>query len=318
MKWIYCVLLLVYPYMSRAQDDGSQIKALGIGDKVPQLKMGNVYNNPGKTIQWKPAKNKITILHFLATYCSSCIAFTPQWHALQERFGDSLQVILVSDEVQARLDRFIQKRPGYFGNIPVLFNNRSLKQLFPFEFISHLVWINGEGRVAAITGTAYATAKNISTVLQGDMPGWPVKRDISNFNKAKPLLRINDNNIPYSSLPARSMHSSFSSHMPDLPRGWNESTDSAAGQVKISIINLPLEDVFRKLLNARALPPTQVLAPGTDPDHFFMDTARHLKAGWELQHTYCMEWLLPMGMSKEKRQVKMLADISFYQHDYAA
>ena len=161
MKWIYSVLVLLCPYLSEAQGKAAATSAIEKGGKVPVMSVDQIYNSSKKTLQVKPAKNKVIVLHFLATYCSSCIAFTPKWQELKQRFGDSLEVILVSDEERERLERFEAKKPGFFGAIPVLYNNSSLKEYFPFEYISHLVWINGEGRVAAITGTSYVTEKNM-------------------------------------------------------------------------------------------------------------------------------------------------------------
>ncbi|RYF88314.1 MAG: hypothetical protein EOO03_08690, partial [Chitinophagaceae bacterium] len=312
MKWIYCVLLMLCPFMSRAQGSTVDTKAIGPGDKVPALMLYNIYNSPLQRMPLQPAKNKIIILHFLATYCSSCIEFSSKWHALKERFGDSLQVILVSDEERQRLEKFVQRRPGFFGNIPVLYKNRSLKNYFPFEYISHLVWINGDGRVAAITATHYVTEKNISSVLHGAMPDWPVKRDISNYNKKKALLQLNSGNIPYESLPEAFDYSAFFNHMPNLPETFTITTDSAAGFKKTMMINQSIPLLYLRALGLPGFLPSHILIDAPDRDYYVLNRERYFKAGWELYNTYCYERREPLHTSDSASRLKTLADLQYY------
>ncbi|RYF85803.1 MAG: hypothetical protein EOO03_12750, partial [Chitinophagaceae bacterium] len=150
MKPVYCVLLLLCPYLPKAQ-------SLGIGATVKTKTITPVYNTAGNKLMLAPKKAQLRIIHFLATGCKPCIAFVKQWQALQQTFGDSLQVLLVTREKLPKLQTFEKKHPGYFGNIPVAYSDTALENCFPYQSVSHLVWINDAGKVAAITDCYYAT-----------------------------------------------------------------------------------------------------------------------------------------------------------------
>ena len=85
---------MLLPILSGAQSP--PIKALTIGDTVPDITITNVYNYPASTIHLSDLKGKLVILDFWSTWCGACIEAFPKMEKLQKEFGDQLQVILVN------------------------------------------------------------------------------------------------------------------------------------------------------------------------------------------------------------------------------
>ena len=71
MRLIYCLLILLCPYINKAQI--SPMQALTIGDAMPGIVCNNVLNYPGTSIGLSSFKGKLMILDFMLTTCSSCL-----------------------------------------------------------------------------------------------------------------------------------------------------------------------------------------------------------------------------------------------------
>ena len=68
MKYIIGVMVILLPILSGAQSQ--PVKALKIGDTVPDITITSVYNYPASTIHLSDLKGKLVILDFWATWCS--------------------------------------------------------------------------------------------------------------------------------------------------------------------------------------------------------------------------------------------------------
>ncbi|RYD93510.1 MAG: TlpA family protein disulfide reductase [Sphingobacteriales bacterium] len=95
-------------------------------------------------------KGKLIILDFWASWCSSCLQQFPKLDSLQVRFKDAVQILLVNPNIKGDTQAKMQGRLKGYGLTSITFND-SLKKLFPYEFIPHYVWLDGEGKLLAIT-----------------------------------------------------------------------------------------------------------------------------------------------------------------------
>ena len=179
MKVIYCLMILLWPLMSRAQT----VKALTVGDRVPDITFSQVLNYQTPTARLSDFKGKLVILDFWASWCTTCVKGFPHSNSLQKQFEDFLQIVLVNPKVShdslkqvTRVLNQVQKTTGVRLRIPVVLSDTIASAYFTFHEIPHCVWIK-DGRVLAISDGEAVTASNIQAFLQGKFPCIPLKKD---------------------------------------------------------------------------------------------------------------------------------------------
>lgn len=155
-----------------------QTKGMKIGEAVEFPEMSHVIRNATPTIVWDSVKSDLIILDFLMTSCGSCIEALPKNEKLQQLFGSRIKIVPVTFEKRASVERFWNKNDYTKSNtLPVVVEDLDLKNLFPHQGVSHLVWIKNK-KVLAITAGDMLTEKNIQQALTTDnLKEWPVKDD---------------------------------------------------------------------------------------------------------------------------------------------
>lgn len=198
MKKIFLSVLAILCLVGSAFAQIPQhLRALQIGETLPDITLSGVVNHPTSQIRLQDLRGKLVILDFWSTWCAACIESFPKMQALQERFADKLQVILVNTyegDSLSRVVSFLDKRSKVNGgpmNLPYSLQQYRMDTLFPRRYIPHYIWIDTAGVVAAITGTQELTAENIQRGLQGRF-NLREKRDILDFDALRPLF-VNGN-----------------------------------------------------------------------------------------------------------------------------
>jgi len=189
MKLIIAFMGMLLPILAGAQSP--PVKALSIGDAVPDITITDVYNYPSSTIHLSDMKGKLVILDFWATWCGSCIHAFPKMDSLQKKFSNNLQIILINNNGgngnnEEKVKDFFRKTK-LKSKVAFMLpnstqNNPLLLQLFPHTFIPHYVWIGPEEKVIAITNSAEVTAENIQAVISRRRIKLPVKVDSLKFH----------------------------------------------------------------------------------------------------------------------------------------
>ena len=156
---------------------------------VTGLNAGDQLTGPAwETIPNKENK-KLIILDFWSTWCTSCIAAFPKMEKLQEEFSKDIQIVLVNsfeneDQVQNRFKIFNAnlkakgKKDRINPDLPMINGDSVLRNLFPHNSVPHHVWLDGKGKVLAITNGHNATSINIRKVINGDNLAMSNKRDL--------------------------------------------------------------------------------------------------------------------------------------------
>lgn len=189
-KTIHIIVLaaLCLNFQARAQ-----IKYLStglkIGDQVPDVTLNNLINYPTKSTKISDFKDKLLILDFWATWCSSCIQNFPKLFALSKKFQDRLQVLLISSkntrDGESTVKTFFNKRRSAY-QFPCAINDTSLIELFPHQTIPHYVIIKNN-RVKAITDGETITEANIIKLINNN--DFKVFEKIDKkYNNHKPLF----------------------------------------------------------------------------------------------------------------------------------
>ncbi|MEO6705845.1 MAG: TlpA disulfide reductase family protein, partial [Ginsengibacter sp.] len=180
MKYIFGFMVMLLPRISVAQSPPPN--ALSIGNTVPDITITHVYNYPTSTIKLSELKDKLVILDFMSTGCTSCLEAFPRFDSLRKKYGNQLLIIIVSYEPSKNIERFLKKSPvGKQVKLPVVSDDHILSELFPHVYISHEVWIK-DGKVKAITDAEYVNSANVQQILDDIPLHWPVKRDIAEFD----------------------------------------------------------------------------------------------------------------------------------------
>ena len=299
---------MLLPILSGAQSP--PVKALTIGDTVPDITITNVYNYPASTIHLSDLKGKLVILDFMSTGCVPCIRVLPKLDSLQMQYSSHLQVILVSAEKPERIQSFLQKHR--YLHIPFVAGDTVLCKSFPHEYISHIAWMDGGGIVRAITHSEYINAKNITTLLQGQTVNWPIKRDVTFFDFKQPLLTLNESNIPESALPSHSFYTAFVNYMPGVQNYNDIIVDSINHIVHINMINRSIIELYLLLYQRSHFPMSQVLLHVKDRDRLVYNPAKGYYEDWVEKNLYCLDAILPANIPPLAQREKLISDCNFY------
>lgn len=291
----------------------NEIKPLNIGDQLPSIPVSKVLNFSDGILNTDEFSGKLLILDFMATGCKSCIEVMPKFDSLQKKFGDRLQIVLVTYEKQERVKAFLEKNKiGKQIKFAFVTEDSLLKSLFPHEYISHVAWIN-KGVVKAITRTQYVNAANIQTVLEGQAVNWPVKKDITEYDYKQALFTLNENNIPEFSIPTQKYYSAFTGFLPGITRRHTEKTDSVDQVVRVSMINYPIIDMYLKALGQQLrFPSSYMILEVKDTSRYVYNSKENYRDEWRLDNNYSYEGGFPISLSKEERNRKIKQDLNFY------
>ena len=212
MKFVYLVFCLV-SFSAYSQQDQQDLIAwqksvndlwfnshvdsmLKTGDKVPEIPLGIVRNNPSDIKTISDLKGKLVILDFWNTGCYSCIQAFPEIEKLQKEldyeYPGKVQIILVDPTETSEVSTKFLARISHKGASIKNFSNGEVKipndlpsiegvrtdiqKLFPTRYVGHHVWIDENGKVMVV-------GPNINTY----------KEKIRKYLAGQPISYINDN-----------------------------------------------------------------------------------------------------------------------------
>jgi thiol-disulfide isomerase/thioredoxin len=292
---------------------GQELKQLKVGDHIPGFTISNVINAKKDKVVLGTKPGRLIIIDFWGKYCGPCIMALPKLDSLQAKFGNRVQIISVSDfENREEAIKTIQKYdlPKDF-KLPVALDNKQLKTLFPFLLVSHVVWIDENGIVVALTGTEYVTESNIEKVLKKEKLNWPIKNDVLTFDYKKPFLEINRSNSISSN---QLYYSSFVGNVGGIAPPLGFETDSVNNFSYVQYFNYNML-VFCKMVFEY---PRVSYNPKTADEDFILnvkDKSRFIKpanipeAEWNLKNTYGYYAKLPTNISREEMISFVKADL---------
>lgn len=299
---IACIILL---------QGGAQ--GLTVGDSCPDLPINNILNHTSTSAKVSDYGDKLLILDFMNTSCSSCIKVLPRFDSLQQQYCDQIQILLVTTDKPERVKSFLQKNKiGNKLNLPFVLEDSLLKKHFPHEYISHEVWIL-KGVVKAITSTEYVKAENIQTLLRGNAINWPIKRDVKDYDYNQPLFTLDQTVIPEFSIPASKYYSSFTSYMDNVPRKSRTVVDSISKTVRVYMINASILEMYLKAFDLQVtFPKSKMIIDVRDPNLLSYKPGALPKQEWKQENTYCYEGIFPQAISSALRKEKIRNDLNFY------
>lgn len=186
-----------------------------IGDKLPDLQFLHLINTKSTTISLHQLNNQLVLLEFWSSRCTACVASMVKLSALQEKFKDRLQVILVTVDSHTMVQEFFRKKPHLKQlGLPVSCNDQKLKNVFPHKAVPHVIWINHKKEIVAITASDQVTEQNIQQLLNGNQLKLPLKWEYMEYTPDSPLfstLAIQEKQVKFSTL--------LTGPVPEIPSG---------------------------------------------------------------------------------------------------
>lgn len=221
---------------------------LNLSDKMPPVTFTNFLDSPNQKVQSSYLLGKLVILDFWNVHCSSCIADMPRLDSLQDEFGNSIKIIMVTENSANEVKELFSKIKISKPNLSILTSDTILRSLFPHIGDPFHVWIDKFGEVAAITYNYYTNRNSIRSALSGQPIKLPRRWDYD-VNPDFPLL--SEKNLFFLD------HSSYHSV---LFKNTNELTVSKMRVIRydstffqpylIQLVNIPLLELYEIAYNS--------------------------------------------------------------------
>lgn len=308
------MLLLFCSCYCLAQNKISEkfLSPLHIGEKMPDIEITGISNYYKSNLRFSELRNKLIILDFWMGACKGCILGFPKMEALQNKFKDRIQIIMVNFESQKKIDstfgRWSRVSP-LFRNpaLPSVTSDQVLHQLFSFQYYPHEVWIDESGKVIAFTSLDEVNEKNIAAVLDHRPAKMDMKMDFISFNDYKyPLF-----SQVYPVYPGKlKFYTVLMGFIPGVSGGTYRSiTDSASGTVRLVRKNKSVLQLFADaLLKGLDEDPytsyrfdfgKRVLLQTADSGRYvFLADKNTDKTKWEEENCYSYESVMPIEQKK--------------------
>lgn len=212
IKWS---ILAISAFFITTKVNGQQKNYPEIGKPIPGFILKGEKSEKGIGITNETLKGKHYILDFWSTGCLSCIASFPKMDSLQSQYSENLKIFLVGlEEKKRNVSAFYKVYQKRFNlEISSVFDSITFEKFVPHG-VPHIIWVNDQGIVAAITGSTEVNDGNIEKFLKNrDFPFFDVSykanlKEGQRFDKNKPLL-INGNGGNDTSYLSRSVFSEW-------------------------------------------------------------------------------------------------------------
>ncbi len=304
MKNTIIIALVFSVLQGKAQKEG--IKPLNVGDKVPNIAISNMFNYQVRESHISDFKGKLLILDFWGIHCASCIAEMPKMEKLQQQFGDSVQVLLVTTDSKKQVDE-LAKKIKIIRNIklPIVTSDTLLSRLFPYNALGLHVWIDGNSTVNQKTdGGAYVAAdienflhkKKVSLTQRNDDDGY--------FKRGEPLwLQGNGRQVKYIKY-----HSLISEDLRGVASaGGGRVNDPITHKTtRIYVINMPIQFLYETAFKEYGKHSwSQIIWEVSDSSKYFVPENQKMKSyEWKMTHSYCYE--IQVDTSKSDKIYSMM------------
>jgi len=307
---IFSIIILVTVGFQSCQDEisGTELKPLTVGDQMPAISATISINVVDNRETLKTSSDKLIILEFIDTHCSVSRETIPHLQRLQQTFKDDLTIILITKQTDS-LVRSLSSNLGW--SLPIITEDTTLSQLFPYLTVPHQVWIKNR-RIEAITNWEYANEVNISKLLAGNSVKTTFKNDdFIDFSKS-----LTQNGIsPY--------------YQSEITPPINYGSGTRIEQRQFTLFNADIRELYRYAFNRPSSPHyAYVITEASDslsrlikgPEgqitgHYQLDSMLLL---WRDRYTFCYGYTCSEGdeIQQSILRTKMTQDINYFFADY--
>lgn len=259
---------------------------LNVGDKVPQLDNSQILFKSAKDIQLH-RNDKVVLLDFFDTFCTACIASLPKLQKLQNELKENLQIVMVTWQDKATIEKFWQSNVFIRENkiqLPVIYGDTLLRQFFPHKGVPHVAWLF-RGHVQAVTFSDFVNRDNISKLSKEGFIALPLKWDFDDIGSAKKENK---------QLLGEVRLTGFQDGRPT--QSYKYELDSVSGLYRTSIINQSILGACTTVWS-QIKKPTFILRPEriewlvADSSRFDYEVSSQTSHVWLAKHGICYERL---------------------------
>ena len=131
-----------------------------VNDITGNFSIANILNHSSVSSSFQQFKDRLLIVDFFGTWCVPCVRALPKLSALQEKYKNEINILLVSEETQVKLENFIKKQTNF--SFPVVIDEqKNFIKLFQPPSYPYTVIVGKDGRVIAIPSPEEITEANI-------------------------------------------------------------------------------------------------------------------------------------------------------------
>lgn len=159
MKIVFVILFAGLSSVLTAQ------RGYAVNDITGDFPISKILNHSSPTSSFQQFKNKLLIVDFFGTWCVPCVRALPKLNELQEKYKSKINILLVSEEKQEKLEAFIKKQNSFVFPV-VVDEEKKFVNLFQPPAYPYSVVIGKNGRVIAIPTQEEITNTNIDRWLK--------------------------------------------------------------------------------------------------------------------------------------------------------
>lgn len=276
----------------------TQVKELGIGDKLPDIQLNLVDGNMERKMSTSKFSDRLIIFDFWDTYCTSCIEAMPKVQNLQKEFGNQILILPVTYQDATLVKNFFNINSFLKSKnvkLPSVVNDKQLHKYFKHRGVPHVVWIY-KGVVKAVTSSEYVSAKNIQNILDGNDVNWPVKNDFLVYNyKDSPLVKIDDKRLAAPS--SFKKYAAVTSYMKGIPRKFGSVKDSLNKTVRDYNFNSSIIQTYYYAMSMIKPNPfwpvsNRIILEVKDRSKYLYDPKIGYSEDWDMKNSICVEFVV--------------------------
>lgn len=291
-------------YAQYTQIDLSQ--KVGVGNTLPSIPPQSALFYKQNKIDLHDYKNKVLILDFFDTYCSSCIASLPKLQKVQNEIGDQLQIVMITWQDSETIEKFWSTNKfiqEHNIHLPIIYNDSLLRKYFPHRVIPHVAWLF-QDKVQAVTHSDFVTADRIVGLYEHGHITLPLKHDFEDQLAQSQSAK----NVKGSVL-----LTGFQEGRPT--ESYSYGLDSLTGMYKTSFYNMPIFGAYTAIWSKIKKPefllkPDRIVWEVTDSSLYKNFGLSGTGQIWLSEHGICYE-RYEQVQRDEKKQVKIVqADLN--------
>lgn len=285
------------------------INTLEVGDRLPDLTFTNVINAPYSSIPYAELKDKVVVLDFFATWCSSCLNLFPHLDSLQTKFGNQLAIFVVTKEPREKVENMLKTKAIAKGlKLPFIVEDSLLNGLFPNKYLPHEVLLK-DNKVVGITYPDFLNKGEIAKLVNGEKLNLPIKKDRLHYDYDQSLIK----NLASASVNIALGQFFLSKAIEGVPSMAYVRKSKDKEFIQFTKINRTLLELLEKsagFLNED----NRIILEVNDSTKFITDNPLDYK--WRLLNTYCMEYIVPSKWSENQVGIWLLDQFSkFLNYD---
>lgn len=148
-------------------DGEASLDTLTIGDQIPSgIEFSEVLHFESDKLLLDDYRGKYVILEFWAPTCTASIASLPQLDAIQKKYGEHLAVLPITVFPKDRIAHTLSAYDQFQSlDLPLVVDAGKMGSYFPHSVIPHVIVLDPEGKVMAITGIEDLTEQNLDALI---------------------------------------------------------------------------------------------------------------------------------------------------------